>query len=59
MRFGSPLNTKGALGLVPKGQPQSSYDPKILLIKVVRSDSLMINVPFIGLLTYCVASGKL
>ena len=53
MHFGSPLDPlgTGVTQASPRGQPQSSLNPKILLIEVVGYDSLMINVPFIEVLT--------
>ena len=43
------------LNFVPNNfkMKQKFIQPKILLIEIVNYDSLMINVPFIGVLTYC------
>ena len=55
----SPPDPWGPLRTAPSGQPQSSSNPKILLIKVVWYDSLMIKIPIIGGLTNYLASGEL
>ena len=49
----------GPFRTAPSGQPQSSSNPKILLVKVVWYESLMIKIPIIGGLTNCLASGEL
>ena len=40
-------------------RPSSSLNPKIVLIKVVGYDSMMIKIPIIGGLTHCLASREL
>ena len=48
-----------ALGAAQSGQPQSSFNPNIWLVKVVVYDSLLIKVPIIGGSIYYLASGEL
>ena len=45
----------GTLGAALAIQPESTSNPKTLLIKVAEYDSLTIKIPIMGKLTYCLA----
>ena len=49
----------GSWGKTLGGQPKRSSNPKILITKVFKCDSLMIRIPLMGELTQCVASREL
>ena len=61
MHLGSPLKPWGPMGTQgsPRGSTSKFIEPKNLTNKRCKYDSLIINVLFIGLLTYYVATGKL